>query len=62
MSSWTAASSDCSRPVNNYVHIKTVDLYRPNARLIPERQGYQVLTPFGKLESSPFLVETLHGP
>ena len=49
MSSWTAASSDCSRPVNNYVHIKTVDLYRPNARLIQERQGYQVLTPFGKL-------------
>ena len=49
MSSWTAASSDCSRPVNNYVHIKTADLYRPNARLIPERQGYQVLTPFGKL-------------
>ena len=49
MSSWTAASSDCSRPVNNYVHVKTVDLYRPNARLTPERQGYQVLTPFGKL-------------
>ena len=49
MSSWTAASSDCSRPVNNYVHVKTADLYRPNARLTPERQGYQVLTPFGKL-------------
>ena len=48
MSSWTAASSDCSRPVNNYVHVKTADLYRPNARLTPERQGYQVLTPFGK--------------
>ena len=41
MSSWTAASSDCSRPVNNYVHVKTADLYRPNARLTPERQGYQ---------------------
>ena len=49
MSSWTAASSDCSRPMNNYVHVKTADLYRPNARLTPERQGYQVLTPFGKL-------------
>ena len=49
MSSWTAASSDCSRPVNNYVHVKTADLYRPNARLTPERLGYQVLTPFGKL-------------
>ena len=52
MSSWTAASSDCSRPVNNYVHVKTADLYRPNARLTPERQGYQVLTPFGKLRYS----------
>ena len=49
MSSWTAASSDCSRPMNNYVHVITADLYRPNARLTPERQGYQVLTPFGKL-------------
>ena len=37
------------QPVNNYVHVKTADLYRPNARLTPERQGYQVLTPFGKL-------------
>ena len=54
MSSWTAASSDCSRPVNNYVHVKTADLYRPNARLTPERQGYQVLTPFGKLGYSRF--------
>ena len=36
-------------PMNNYVHVKTADLYRPNARLTPERQGYQVLTPFGKL-------------
>ena len=49
MSDWTAASLDCSRPVNDYVHIKTADLYRPNARFTPERQGYQVLTPFGKL-------------
>ena len=56
MSSWTAASSDCSRPVNNYVHVKTADLYRPNARLTPERQGYQVLTPFGKLGYSPKIV------
>ena len=55
MSSWTAASSDCSRPVNNYVHVKTADLYRPNARLTPERQGYQVLTPFGKLGYSPII-------
>ena len=38
-----------STPVNNYVHVKTDDLYRPNARFTPERQGYQVLTPFGKL-------------
>ena len=57
MSSWTAASSDCSRPVNNYVHVKTADLYRPNARLTPERQGYQVLTPFGKLGHSPGTAE-----
>ena len=39
--------------MNNYVHVKTADLYRPNARLTPERQGYQVLTPFGKLGYSP---------
>ena len=57
MSSWTAASSDCSRPMNNYVHVKTADLYRPNARLTPERQGYQVLTPFGKLGYSHILHE-----
>ena len=44
-----AASSDCSRPVNDYVHIEAADLCRPNARFTPERQGYQVLTPFGKL-------------
>ena len=59
MSSWTAASSDCSRPVNNYVHVKTADLYRPNARLTPERQGYQVLTPFGKLGHSRFLTSSV---
>ena len=60
MSSWTAASSDCSRPVNNYVHVKTADLYRPNARLTPERQGYQVLTPFGKLGYSQGLNPNLY--
>ena len=60
MSSWTAASSDCSRPVKNYVHVKTADPYRPNARLTPERQGYQVLTPFGKLGySRKDLLETI---
>ena len=47
-----AASSDCSRPVNDYVHIEAADLRRPNARTT-ERQGYQVLTPFGKLGYSP---------
>ena len=61
MSSWTAASSDCSRPVNNYVHVKTADLYRPNARLTPERQGYQVLTPFGKLGHSPICTDLADG-
>ena len=35
--------------MNHYVRLKTADLYRPNARFIPERQRYQVLTPFGKL-------------
>ena len=40
-----AASSDCSRPVNDYVHIEAADLCRPNARFTQERQGYQVLTP-----------------
>ena len=44
-----AASSNCSRPVNDYVHIEAADLRRPNARFTTERQGYQVLTPFGKL-------------
>ena len=38
-----------SRPANNYVHVKTADLYKPNARFTPKSQGYQVLTPFGKL-------------
>ncbi len=58
MPSWTAASSDCSRTVDDYVHVKTADLYRPNARLTPERQGYQVLTPFGKLGYSQILGAT----
>ena len=49
-----AASSDCSRPVNDYVHIEAADLRRPNARFTTERQGYQVLTPFGKLGYSRF--------
>ena len=35
--------------MNDYVHIEAADLCRPNARFTPERQGYQVLTPFGKL-------------
>ena len=52
MSNWTAASSDCGR---DDVHIRTADLYRPNARFTPERQRYQVLTPFGKLGYSPFV-------
>ena len=39
MSNWTAASSDCGR---DDVHIRTADLYRPNARFTPERQRYQV--------------------
>ena len=52
MSNWTAASSDCGR---DDVHIRTADLYRPNARFTPERQRYQVLTPFGKLGYSHFL-------
>ena len=55
MSNWTAASSDCSRPANNYVRVNTVDLYTPNARFTPERLGYQVLTLFGKLGYSRFL-------
>ena len=55
MSNWTAASSACSRPVNGYVHIKTADLCRPNARFTPERLGYQAPTPFGKLGYSQLL-------
>ena len=47
MSSWTAASSDCSRPVNNYVHVKTADLYRPNARLTPENRDIRYLRHLG---------------
>ena len=49
ISNWTAA------PVGNYVHVETADLYRPNARFTTETQGYQVLTPFGKLGYSRFL-------
>ena len=48
ISNWTAA------PVGNYVHVETADLYRPNARFTTETQGYQVLTPFGKLGYSQF--------
>ena len=40
--------------MNDYVHIEAADLRRPNARFTTERQGYQVLTPFGKLGYSPF--------
>ena len=43
--------------MNHYVRLKTADLYRPNARFIPERQRYQVLTPFGKLGYSQILRE-----
>ena len=35
--------------MNDYVHIEAADLRRPNARFTTERQGCQVLTPFGKL-------------
>ncbi len=60
MSNWTAASSDCSRPANNYVRVNTVDLYTPNARFTPERLGYQVLTLFGKLGYSHFSTVSTH--
>ena len=40
--------------MNDYVHIEAADLRRPNARFTTERQGYQVLTPFGKLGYSHF--------
>ena len=42
--------------MNDYVHIEAADLRRPNARFTTERQGYQVLTPFGKLGYSPYSV------
>ena len=45
--------------MNHYVRLKTADLYRPNARFIPERQRYQVLTPFGKLGYSPNVLPVL---
>ena len=48
--------------MNNYVHVKTADLYRPNARLTQERQGYQVLTPFGKLGYSQKISDYLMRP
>ena len=59
MSNWTAASSDCGR---DDVHIRTADLYRPNARFTPERQRYQVLTPFGKLGYSQAILTIRTGP
>ena len=43
--------------MNDYVHIEAADLRRPNARFTTERQGYQVLTPFGKLGYSPGIDE-----
>ena len=42
--------------MNDYVHIEAADLRRPNARFTTERQRYQVLTPFGKLGYSQFLM------
>ena len=59
--------------MNHYVRLKTADLYRPNARFIPERQRYQVLaaaqahlasgyTPFGKLGYSQILNPDGAGP
>ena len=45
--------------MNDYVHIEAADLRRPNARFTTERQGYQVLTPFGKLGYSQFLDHVL---
>ena len=56
ISNWTAA------PVGNYVHVETADLYRPNARFTTETQGYQVLTPFGKLGYSQKYVIAPSGP
>ena len=55
ISNWTAA------PVGNYVHVETADLYRPNARFTTETQGYQVLTPFGKLGYSQEIQCPTHG-
>ena len=45
----TAATGAGREPDGPSRRLKTADLYRPNARFIPERQRYQVLTPFGKL-------------
>ena len=47
--------------MNHYVRLKPADLYRPNARFIPERQRYQVLTPFGKLGYSLKVLKTKGG-
>ena len=44
--------------MNDYVHIEAADLRRPNARFTTERQGYQVLTPFGKLGYSQLFYRT----
>ena len=41
--------------MNDYVHIEAADLCRPNARFTQERQGYQVLTLFGKLGYSQYI-------
>ena len=48
-STTTAATGAGREPDGPSRRLKTADLYRPNARFIPERQRYQVLTPFGKL-------------
>ena len=54
--------------MNDYVHIEAADLRRPNARFTTERQGYQVLTPFGKLGYSQqdgiraLVLELVEGP
>ena len=51
----TAASSDCSRPVNNYVHVKTADLYRPNARLTRKDRDIRYLRHLGNSDIANFL-------
>ena len=49
MSSWTPRPRTAVEV--NYVHVKTADVQAE--RSIDQRQGYQVLTPFGKLGYSP---------